>query len=228
MSTVIRPPGWLRALAWLGLPVLGGAVGWLLIASTGWLLDLPWIPLRGPIRLIDSLPDPQAAIGATAIGGVLGLLGGWSVAQGGLRVTVAADRVTLRRGDTVQDFDRASVGAVFLDGGRLVLLDREGRELAREPGGLIVDVLAEPLRRHGYPWRPDGDPYRAAYRRWVPDLPGLPAGAEALLRARHRALERDQHDDADDLRSELARLDIVVRDEGKRQYWRRSGPSHQP
>jgi hypothetical protein len=224
MSTVVRPPGWLRTLAWIGLPLVGAALGWLLVAGAGWLLTLPWIPMRGPIRLIDSLPDPQSAIGAAALGGVLGLFGGWAVADGGLRVTVAADRVRLTRGDAVREFDRARVGAVFLDGERLVLLDRDGRELAREPAGLIVDGLAEPLRRYGYPWRPDGDPHRAAYRRWVPDLPDLPAGADALLRARQRALEAGRPDDADDLRAELARLDIVVRDERKRQYWRRIGP----
>jgi hypothetical protein len=59
------------------------------------------------------------------------------------------------------------------------------------------------------------------YRRWVPDTPDLPIGADALLKARQRALDSDQGGDVAELRDELARLGVVVRDEAKRQYWRR-------
>jgi hypothetical protein len=54
----------------------------------------------------------------------------------------------------------------------------------------------------------------------VPDLPGLPAGADALLRARERAIERDRRDDARELRRELGLIGVVLRDDSKRQYWR--------
>lgn len=223
-ATVVAPSGVLRALAWIGLPALGAGAGWLLVAASAWLLSLPWLPMRGPLRLIESLPDPASIIGATVVGGIAGLVGGWFVSHGGLLVTVADSRITLTRGDTTQDFDRGRIKAAFLDGDQLVLLDPDGRELAREPGSLIAHRLAEPLRRHGYPWLPDGDPHRDAYRRWVPATPDLPPGADALLQARQRALEKDLRDDIVELRAELARLDIVVRDERKRQYWRRSAP----
>ncbi|MFJ7078113.1 hypothetical protein [Streptomyces sp. NPDC098781] len=52
-------------------------------------------------------------------------------------------------------------------------------------------------------------------------LPGLPEGADALMRARAAARERDGGaDDSRELRGELLKLGVVVRDEGKRQYWR--------
>nr|WP_258545163.1 hypothetical protein [Micromonospora provocatoris] len=63
-------------------------------------------------------------------------------------------------------------------------------------------------------------PHRDAYRRWVEGLPGLPPGADALLRARQRALDGGHDGEARELHGELARLGVVVRDEGKRQYWR--------
>ena len=44
-----------------------------------------------------------------------------------------------------------------------------------------------------------------------------------LLKARARALDKGDGDEAVQLRADLARLGVVVRDENKRQYWRRSG-----
>ena len=50
--------------------------------------------------------------------------------------------------------------------------------------------------------------------------PDLPQAADAFLRARARALRDDKKDDAAELRDELAKLGVVVRDEKKKQYWR--------
>jgi hypothetical protein len=50
--------------------------------------------------------------------------------------------------------------------------------------------------------------------------PDLPQAADAFLRARARALKDDKTDDVAELRDELARLGVVVRDEKKKQYWR--------
>jgi hypothetical protein len=58
----------------------------------------------------------------------------------------------------------------------------------------------------------------------VPDLPGLPAGADPLLKARQRALAQSHGEEARELRSELARLGVMVRDEEQRQHVRRSDP----
>jgi len=80
---------------------------------------------------------------------------------------------------------------------------------------------AAAFRKHGYPWSDDGDPHRDQYRRWVPDMPDLPASANALLKARELALQKKDKTDAEDLRKELARLGYVVREEGTRQYWRK-------
>jgi cysteinyl-tRNA synthetase len=52
----------------------------------------------------------------------------------------------------------------------------------------------------------------------VPGVDGLPPGADALLTAREK-----NSDDADELRAELARLGVVVRDEKGKQYWRPAG-----
>jgi len=58
----------------------------------------------------------------------------------------------------------------------------------------------------------------------VEDLPGLPEGAGALLRARAQALEKRKDREVAELRRELGRLGVVVRDEKRRQYWRTITP----
>jgi hypothetical protein len=139
-----------------------------------------------------------------------------------LTVTVSDDRVAMTRGGTTTEIERAAVSAVFLDDKKLVLLDAEGAELARETSESgAADRLRDAFVGHGFPWRAEGDPFRDTFRRWVEDTPDLPVGADALLKARAKALSKGERADLAELRAELARLGVVVRDERKRQYWRR-------
>jgi len=220
-DTVVAWPAAVHALVWAGFPLLGAGAAVLLKLAAGWLAAVPFAPLRWLFTWVATIPEPVATIGAAAAGGLLGLAVAFQAERETLVVTVTDHRTTLRRDGTVREVPRPSVQAVFVDARHLVLLDGQGRELAREPSDLDVDRLAAAFRAHGYPWRPDGDPHRDTYRRWAPDTPGLPPGADALLRARQRALDRDDGADAAQLREDIARLGVVVRDEAKRQYWRR-------
>jgi hypothetical protein len=138
-----------------------------------------------------------------------------------VRVTVTDEQVRIARGGSSRQVPRGSVRAAFVDGKQLVLLGHATQELARE-GGDLPDAprLQAAFQARGYPWVPGGDPHKDDYRRWVEDLPGLPAGADAIFRARARALDRGDKVDAAQLRQELGRLGIVVRDEDNRQFWR--------
>ncbi len=220
--TVVAEPGWIYTLLWVAFPLLGIGVGRLLLFAVGWLAGLEWVPLPGPVKLVASIPEPYATLGAVAVGGVAGLVLAHLAAKDRLVVSVAADRVTLTRGGVPTEFEPEAVGAVFLDRGHLVLLGRSTEELTRQSCDLKVAGLEDAFRSHGYPWH-DGDPHAAVYRRWVEGLPDLPPGADALLRARRRALDKGDKDDVDDLRRELNQLGIAVREEKKRQYVRRTG-----
>ncbi|MEU9504776.1 hypothetical protein AB0D32_00645 [Micromonospora sp. NPDC048170] len=214
---------------WGGLPALGAGAGWLLAAGAGWIAGLPWAPAQGLFELVAGLPDPQAGIGGLAVGALGGLLVAGVGTAERLAVTVGTERVRLRRDRADRQVERRPVRAVFVDGKDLVLLGAGDEELVRERSDLAVDRLRDAFRAHGWPWT-EGDPHRDAYRRWVPDLPGLPTGADALLRARQRALDREKAGEARELRDELARTGVVIRDDGKRQYWRptRAAPRPRP
>ncbi|GIG86148.1 YqeB family protein [Plantactinospora endophytica] len=222
--TVVAEPASHVALVWLLAPVLGAALFWLVQASAGWIASLRWIPMRGPFKLIDAVDEPWATGGALLLGTLGGLLVAGIAAAERLAVTVAGDGVTLVRGDATRRVDRTEITGAFWDSKRLVLLGRAAEELARERTGLPADRLGAAFEAHGYRWYADGDPYGADFRRWTDRDPALPAGANGLLKARQRALDKGDKPDLAELRAELLRLGVVVREEGKRQHWRRTRP----
>lgn len=228
-ETTVTEPAWTRALMWSVFPLLGAGAGWLLKAIAGWIVSLPWAPLQGPFRLVEELVasfgEPQATIGALSLGAVAGLVLAFIAEQERLIVSVSNSQVRVARGESSQAFDSSSVRAVFVDAKQLVLLGQSGEELVREVSELDTDRLRAAFVARGYPWLSGGDPYKDEYRLWVEDTPDLPAGADALLNARARALESGDNDkeDAAALREELSRLGIVVKDENRHQYWRRIG-----
>jgi len=213
------------ALVWITLPVLGAALLWVVQWSAGWIASLRWIPMRGPFMLIDAVDDPWATSGALLLGALGGLLLAWMAAAERLAVTVAADRVTLARGDGTRHVGRDRISGVFRDGKQLVLLGTVGEELARESSDLPAARLRDAFEAYGYRWYADGDPHRDDYRRWVDGAIGLPPGADPLLRVRQRALDRKDGAELAELGAELARLGVLVRDRDKRQYWRPARPA---
>ncbi|KIH99732.1 hypothetical protein LP52_05785 [Streptomonospora alba] len=222
-ATVVAPGTGERVLMWGGFPLLGAGLGALVRSLVGWLATWPWVPLEGPVQLIAALPDLPTRIGGAAVGLVAGLVLAFIGEGESGTVTVGDDAATVERGDRRITFARSRTRAVFKDGKRLVALGPDTEELAGQSTDLSERRLAAAFRAHGYPWHEGGDPHAAEYRRWVEGIPDLSAGAHALFAARERALRKDGSEaaaDAEELRSELAKLGLVVRDEHKKQYWR--------
>ncbi|MFE7896242.1 hypothetical protein ACFU3E_01625 [Streptomyces sp. NPDC057424] len=217
MATELAEPAWAIVLFCVACGAVAGA---LLPLLARLLLALPWAPLEGPAELLTSVPEPALTLGTTAVGQLGGLLLGFTAVRESLSVRVCDTHVTLTVRDSAQVFTREEIAVFFRDGKQLVLLGPDSLELAREPCGLNWQRLADALGGHGYPWAGQ-DPHHAEFRRWVPGTPGLPAGADALLRGRAQASE-DGGDagEARELRGELLRLGVVVRDEDRRQYVR--------
>ncbi len=208
-----------RLLFIIGAPVLGMTLGFFLPRIAEWADTLPWVPFEGPLRLITSWEGRWAAIGLVAAGLVVGLVAAGAVLTMTLKVTLTDAEIRLTKDDKTRTIARSDVGAVFMDGKSLVVLDRESRELAREENEASAVRTEQAFRAHGYPWASE-DPHAALFRRWVPDHPDLPGAVNAVLRARELVLGKDAGDDADDLRAELQKLGYVVRDEKDRQYVR--------
>jgi len=219
-----------KSLFFLIPAVLGAGLGLALHFLLGWLLGLPWLPFQGPLKLLDRIPDQIALPVLMGLGLVAGVIFGVYALADELSITVTWDGVRLQRGDLDRTLRRNAVASVFLDGKHLVLLGPDTNELAREKTDQSATRLAAAFTAHGYPWRTDGDPREADYRLWSASAVGLPAGADALLAIRAKALgDSKRTADAADLRSELIKLGVVVRDQGGKQYWRLAdGPDQLP
>ncbi|OOC53517.1 MULTISPECIES: YqeB family protein [Nocardiopsis] len=227
-----RPPSVVRegrgthVFLWTVFPLLGAGIGWTLSQVPGWLArvpvwvhQLPLVPGEEQTALLARLDGPVL----TAVLVVLGILAGGFVALSSYddmtAVEVAGDGVRVTRSGTTTAFERARVDAAFMDGRELVLLGPDTAELTRERTDHGGERLRAAFEAHGYPWY-DGDPHRDEFQRWVDGMPGLEQHSQALLRARQDALKAGDADDGAELREELARLGVVVREEGGRQYWR--------
>jgi len=203
-----------------GIPVVGLLVGLLVPALARWALDLPWgLPMRPVFRVVGAVDRPWEVAVNLAIWFAAALVVVRSALTDGVRVTLTDDEVRLDRSGWSRTIRRTDIDAVFVEGRRLVALDRASRRLVREAALAPAAALAAGFRAHGYPWR-DADPYEALYRRWWPDSPELPPAVNAVLAARELALRRRAADEVRDLAEATERLGFAVRDEGARQYWR--------
>ena len=117
--------------------VIGAALGWGLLALLGWLLGLPWIPFRGPLELVDSIPD-QVAL-PVLIG--LGTVGVGKAIAGRARPYVTADT-------NARDF-------------KLMRGLRGGSDYQSFPSGHTVMAFAAAAAVTGETarWWPDATPY---------------------------------------------------------------------
>lgn len=223
--TIVADPAWVGPAFLVVLPIVGAALGWGLTLVAEWITGLSWFPFQGLFELFTDLPETVQLIVGLALGLIVGLLlAMWAVHEM-LTVTVGTARLGLKRGDYEREVDRTDAASVFVQDKRLIVLGHRRQELANVEFDLDRDKLADALRRHGYAWLPDGDPYAADFRRWVPGAEGLPTGANAVLKARELALEKSKGDDLRELRDELAALGVVVHDKDKKQYWRLSDPA---
>lgn len=217
--TVVTDPLRDRLIMWIGFPVLGAVVVWVLKLIARWVADLSWAPFQGVFRLAADVPEPVATLAAVGIG----LLGGLVLAFIGhheaLVVTIEGDTVEAAKDGRTKTLGRHEIDRVCLSGKELVVFSADGGELLRERTDADATALASAFGAHRYTWL-DADPYAARFTRWVDGGEGLPPGANAVLKARQKALDKDDKDDLAELREELAKLGVVVRAEKKRQYWR--------
>ncbi len=208
-----------RLVLLVGGPLAGALLGLFLPRLAGWLLDLRWTPMRRPLKVIDSFEGPWAAAGLGAAGLLLALLLAYLAILTCLKVTLTDSWIRVEQNDRKRTIDRPDVDAVFVEGKKLVILDRDSRQLLRETSEAGAADMARAFTAHGYPWV-EQDPYEELYRRWVPDTPDLPGAVNALLKAREAALKKKAGDDIAELRDEVQKLGFVVRDDAAKQYWR--------
>ncbi|MGA3540985.1 hypothetical protein ACK8GE_17020 [Micromonosporaceae bacterium DT194] len=220
-ATVLGLPRGDRIVIYAGAPLAGLLLAFGLPWVANWLLQFDWLPLPGVVRLLAAFDGISGWKSLLWLGGglVLGLVFAVVATVESLKLTLTDQQLRIDKSGDTRFLARAEIGAVFLDGKELVLLDRHSREVLRDTHDAPAPALAAGFRAHGYPWQ-DRDPYEGRYHRWLPDFPELPPRVHALLATRQVALERKDHKDAARLAEEVAQLGYVLRTEDQTQYWR--------
>jgi hypothetical protein len=216
--TVLGYPLADRLVLFLGIPAVAVLVGLLLPVVARWVLGLSsGLPLRPLFRLIGSVNRPVEIVINLVIWLLLGLAVARVASKDATKMTLTDDELCFGTGS--RRITRADTAAVFLDGRKLVVLDGESRQLARDTPQASAATLADAFRAHGYPWQAT-DPYADLYRPWTPETPDLPPAANAVLAARETALLKKAAREVDYLREAAEKLGFVVRDRDTRQFWR--------
>lgn len=208
-----------KFLLWVGPPIAGLVIGWFIPRIAKWAISLAWVPFKGPLELIASLHGSWVVFLTTCIGLIAGFGLTYIAFKESLVISVSDKDVHLKINEVEETFVKEDISVAFLDGKQLVLLGTLGEQIFREKHESTGDKVAEAFIKHCYPWA-QADPFIDQYKRWVPDLPELTPSANALLKARDRALQKGEKENVKDLHREIAKLGITVRDEEKRQYWR--------
>lgn len=133
------------------LGVGGLLLGLLLPTAAQWVLSLPWVPLQGPLELIQRIdavvPVWVLPVVGVLAGAVLALVG-----AGQEPVVVVSEReLVITRGDQRTRVARSQVGEVRVEGKHLVVRDHGDVELAHQRVSGDVAVLQDALRRHDWP-----------------------------------------------------------------------------
>ena len=208
-----------------GLPLLGLVLGYFLPRIADWAAEQKWVPFQGPLELIAKGDAWWVLVICLVVGAGAGLLLAAMALEDTLKVTITNTDVEFLKNQKTARVPRSQIARVFLDGREIVLQDSRSAELARERHDELkseAKKIPAAFRAHGYPWSDAGDPHADEFRRWVEDDPELSASANAVLRARSKSFDQGDKGKADlrELRAELAKLSIVVRDKDKKQYWR--------
>lgn len=200
-------------------PLVGAVLGFFLPPLASWVTTLAWIPFEGAVELVASWSGLWVQCVLAAVGVALGAAFVAFALYESLRVVVAESGIRLTQDGETTEFGRSEAVTVFVDGKELVVLDSASRQIVRAPIEEKSPAVERAFTAHGFSFV-DGDPYERLYQRWVPGTPALPAEINAVMRAREKALEKKSRSDATELRTELDRLGIVVRDRKSSQYWR--------
>lgn len=137
----------------LALTTAGAGLGWVLPALTGWLLALPWVPLQGPLSLLDRLVDAGPGWVAVLVAAVVGVLAGLGILGQCTSVVVTSREIVLREGSERRRWARSQVHEVVLEGHHLSLRDERDADLVRTAVDGSIPTLAGALRQHGWPLR---------------------------------------------------------------------------
>ena len=193
--------------------------GYFIKILAGWAAKIPIIPLSPLWEWISGWHGSWVPIAGIVIGIVAGIA--FSIYAFGetLYITVKDDVIICHLKEEEKTIPSSNVGTVYMEGKKIVVLDRIGRELYRGQPEAKRYKVADAFRHHGYPWE-EQDPYLNDYQIWESEHPDFPGFINTALSERAEALKGNKEEEAERLRKHLVASGVVIRDDKKKQYVR--------
>lgn len=202
-----------RLAAWVGFPLLGTLAG----AAIMLVIELM---AKGALHHGAAFPAEWLRI---AIGALVGLAAGLLLAVGHtaeeLSAKVSDSTLELTWDQVHAVAPRHSVAAVIADHDIVVLL-RDGRELARVARTIDVDRLEAALAAHGYPGLTRTDPNEAEFTAWHEGSGRLTDSLDRYIAAYSSSMAAHARTDAEHLRRALVAQGVAVRYRHGAAEWR--------
>lgn len=225
-STLLGPTKNQKSILYLSFAMIGLIVGYFATGIVKWIIGLSWIPYHQSFELVNkvllkiqSLSGDWSAIILAIIGACLGLFLAFLCIEEILRANISDQEIVIYKDDHTYAISKDEIQHVFLDEKELVIVDLNGQELLRETHHHKEKIVEDAFVFHRYPWE-QGDPYEKEFQLWTAKTKEVSNAVHALMKAREKALEDKNDEEARELRKGLADLNIVVRTRGTKQYWR--------
>lgn len=200
-------------------PIVGALIGWFIPTVSEWVAKLSFIPFGKALEWISLQEGLLVSVIGLVVGIIVGIIFTLYAFSETLMISITDDEVTLEIHEKVTTLSKSQLSAVYLEKKELVFLGLKGEELFRGEHETKPTLIADGFLTHSFPWK-EADPYANEYARWVPEYPSLTTHENALLLARDRAVKDDDKEEEISLRTDLAKLGIVIQDENKKQYIR--------
>ncbi len=143
--TVVEPPVKQHLVVAAAFVGLGATLGWVAPWVVGWGLAQRWLPLKGPLAILDQLEETFGGWLLIVVGAVAGLIVRFLAMADTTKIEITARDITFVKGDKKQRFARSQITTIVIDGSHLVLPDQADVDLIRQKVDGSVPALTEAL-----------------------------------------------------------------------------------
>ncbi|WP_433958106.1 YqeB family protein [Cytobacillus horneckiae] len=210
-----------RALILVIPTAIGGIVGWFLPVIVSGLKRIPILSSNDLIMLIDSFHSFSVSVIAMIIGIIAGFILSIIIFIESLNIFIDDTKIKLVIKEEETIISKNMVSAIFIEEKQLKLLDNDGKEIFSREIDIQTEKVKDAFLSHFYPWKNE-DPYKSCFQLWrLNEEMVLGETIQSILYSRRLSLREKDEKKANQLKTDLNELGVIVKDRGEEQLIRR-------
>lgn len=200
---------------------IGGIVGWFLPVIVSGLKRIPILSSNDLIILIDSFHSFSVSVIAMIIGIIAGFILSIIIFNESLNIFIDDTKIKLVIKEEETIISKNMVSAIFIEEKQLKLLDNDGKEIFSRVIDIPTEKVKDAFLSHFYPWKNE-DPYKSCFQLWrLNEEMVLGETIQSILYSRRLSLREKDEKKANQLKTDLNELGVIVKDRGEEQLIRR-------